>query len=871
LKKRIENIGSLIERWCKKKIVFACPLLPFGTVREAYAHCTHAKEKLARVQFLPSRDALLKVSAILILLFTSFSSYSQDSYIATVDLNLRSGAGKNYKSITVLATGDTVKLLESSGDYWAKIQYQDKIGYSAKQYLQKIEIKEKIGAKAEEKAENSNGFITFLFFSIILIVIAVVLKNSGDKYRHKSTATILSFFFGAFGFQKFYLGEKNKGIFSILFCWTFIPSIVGLIDFIKLAVMNEIKFNDLYNCGKIQCVKPEKTIDTPKPKNNLNPKVQIQREIYSNQVEESFVDESIIDVNTQNLDLSVEQNVEIDKSYKEPPYWGHTYVYSCDELKYANKKQKQFYSYFKNKVVNGEYVDIQGNTNYAFILYFDFLNEYDKHRNVKLLEEQLKLLGEICPKIRNYSLYELKSILEQRNDSYSVEKLEELNDERYCFENGYSDFDPDAGKLGRKYGEILKLSDKEIDWLNKFYFQENIFTSIENCLIYTIKQYCNVLLKLETKLATDNLTEYIEKEIKENLIRKSDYFPSFEADVYLLIFKNVENSIRESCQHTRKLTTDTLNYYSSRVQSNFDKHLGILVSEIIESIKLYELNLETQTLIELNAHNTARWRKQFLRLKEALKKGDKESFINGVESLEIENKKNPNIENILFEASKIVARYDNILSLKYYAKYIYYDLKSKKFDNKELTKTVQKSLFKTEDQINDFKEIIADLIATNNIQTALEKISKIYIPKRKRIQLNRSEIQEVEQKHEGTVELLNEYLVDEKEKAETEISIENGEDIEIEIIPSVENNSVFISEINMGQVQEELVKIIIQNSYEIHQDEVDKYAIENGMFKNQLIDNINEVCGEHLDGEALIEEDDENYIIEESYYKEIAK
>jgi hypothetical protein len=35
LKKRIENIGSLIEFWCKKKLVLAHPLLPIGTVKEA--------------------------------------------------------------------------------------------------------------------------------------------------------------------------------------------------------------------------------------------------------------------------------------------------------------------------------------------------------------------------------------------------------------------------------------------------------------------------------------------------------------------------------------------------------------------------------------------------------------------------------------------------------------------------------------------------------------------------------------------------------------------------------------------------------------------------------------------------------------------
>jgi hypothetical protein len=50
LKKRIENIGSLIEGSCKKKLVFARPLLPFGTVGEAHAHCTHLQIAQANAQ-----------------------------------------------------------------------------------------------------------------------------------------------------------------------------------------------------------------------------------------------------------------------------------------------------------------------------------------------------------------------------------------------------------------------------------------------------------------------------------------------------------------------------------------------------------------------------------------------------------------------------------------------------------------------------------------------------------------------------------------------------------------------------------------------------------------------------------------------------
>jgi hypothetical protein len=71
LKKREENIDSLIEGWCKKKLVSALPLLPFGTVREAHAHCTHLQIAQAntqtkickRVQF---SNALHPISVIII-------------------------------------------------------------------------------------------------------------------------------------------------------------------------------------------------------------------------------------------------------------------------------------------------------------------------------------------------------------------------------------------------------------------------------------------------------------------------------------------------------------------------------------------------------------------------------------------------------------------------------------------------------------------------------------------------------------------------------------------------------------------------------------------------------------------------------------
>jgi len=128
-----------------------------------------------RVQFVLKHNALLKVGVILILIFSTLSNYAQDSYITTVDLNLRSGAGQNYKTISVITKGDTIKLLRNSGDYWAKIQYQDKIGYSAKQYLQKIDLVEEI--KVDEETESGNGFLVFIIFVLIVIVTSIILKK----------------------------------------------------------------------------------------------------------------------------------------------------------------------------------------------------------------------------------------------------------------------------------------------------------------------------------------------------------------------------------------------------------------------------------------------------------------------------------------------------------------------------------------------------------------------------------------------------------------------------------------------------------------------------------------------------------------------
>lgn len=74
--------------------------------------------------------------------------------------------------------------------------------------------------------------------------------------KDKTTAAILALILGGLGVHKFYLGQYGMGFLYLLFCWTFVPAIIALVEFIQFLSMTDEAFNAKYNNGPIAAPAP---------------------------------------------------------------------------------------------------------------------------------------------------------------------------------------------------------------------------------------------------------------------------------------------------------------------------------------------------------------------------------------------------------------------------------------------------------------------------------------------------------------------------------------------------------------------------------------------------------------------------------------
>ena len=66
------------------------------------------------------------------------------------------------------------------------------------------------------------------------------------KPKSRMIAAVLAIFLGGLGMHKFYLGQGGMGLLYLLFCWSFIPAIIGLFEGLRFLVMKDEVFERQY-------------------------------------------------------------------------------------------------------------------------------------------------------------------------------------------------------------------------------------------------------------------------------------------------------------------------------------------------------------------------------------------------------------------------------------------------------------------------------------------------------------------------------------------------------------------------------------------------------------------------------------------------
>ncbi len=65
--------------------------------------------------------------------------------------------------------------------------------------------------------------------------------------KSRIIAGILAILLGGFGAHEFYIGKIQNGLLCIAFCWSLVPSILGIVEGIKyLCCKDDQQFHDKY-------------------------------------------------------------------------------------------------------------------------------------------------------------------------------------------------------------------------------------------------------------------------------------------------------------------------------------------------------------------------------------------------------------------------------------------------------------------------------------------------------------------------------------------------------------------------------------------------------------------------------------------------
>lgn len=96
----------------------------------------------------------------------------------------------------------------------------------------------------------NTSLILVVLVVLFLLSLSFALTPKDNVVLKRNVAGILSIFFGGLGVGHIYTRQNVRAIFDILFCWTGIPSLIGLIEGLIWLTGKDEDFNEKFNKQK---------------------------------------------------------------------------------------------------------------------------------------------------------------------------------------------------------------------------------------------------------------------------------------------------------------------------------------------------------------------------------------------------------------------------------------------------------------------------------------------------------------------------------------------------------------------------------------------------------------------------------------------
>jgi hypothetical protein len=546
-------------------------------------------------------------------------------------------------------------------------------------------------------------------------------------------------------------------------------------------------------------------------------------------------EDDVIDVDTEVKPASYEKNSFV------VPVWAHQYVYSASELRQASQEQQAFYARYKADFLKGHHWDLQGNTNYGFILMFELLADYQRHKDLNLLEYQLRDLEISCPRTKPYAKSNLSQLMRAAGDFDGVQRL-------------YDNFTWDWRE---KYVKALSLNKKQAALLKDVWLPSSQFIQIEFCTQELVRLYISASHYWQKN--TDKSAEY--EFLGDLIARKQNRYrngsPNYKytiehcgPTIAAYILRYCESRLRAYLGHNRKVNVAGYLDHAevqAALQERVIARIEPAMAEWLAQVPATDEAVETA----LNAISPTRWKTKLELSTANFQRLGSAGFRQAADQELRLNVRNPSLDVIFQEIVKFLAGQDKPVALQYQLRYSHYCFGIKKTDPKPMPKNLQKVLFKTEEQSARFEGLVSGLKGGQDLAELLLIAADFYLPIRKKIQLDPTLISQAEHRYEGTVEQLNEYLQEE-------------ELVELLAAPVVTANYA----VTLTAIQSGLIELFTQHDYRLDAAGIDGYCQSAGAMRGALINSINENCYELLD-DLLIEEDEGQYTINPNYYQQL--